>query len=331
MRFKKFFVSFLVAVSVVTFSGFDMQQFLFEIAQEHAGTPTQQEQKTGTLYAGGRSVRIGMAYDDVLAAFGDPADVLPSEYGFMWNIFHDNYKNYIQIGVRNNRVVGIYTNAPDLSFCGVTAGMSSADVALIFESPMEYIIKGNTKYVMNGLSADIKNMSLFYRDGMYITFFYDTFKNNSVTSVNIIDYDTEQALMSLYAVPTKALGKSFEMQNFYVTNALRVREGLSPLTYHEKISRTAFRHSLQMAENLYFSHSDLSGGTVVDRAEKDGILFSVVGENIAMGAQNTLYMHELLMNSEGHRKNILANFRALGTGVAFSSDHAPYLTQNFLR
>lgn len=331
MRFKKFFISFLVAVLFVTLSGFDMQQFLFERKQEYADAPLQKEALANTLYAAGRGVSIGMAYDDVLAAFGDPVDVLPSEYGFMWNIFHDNFKHYIQIGVENNRVVGIYTNSPDLSFCGVTAGMSSADVALIFESPMEYIIKGNTKYVMNGLSADIKNMSLFYKDGMYITFFYDTFKNNSVTSVNIIDYDTEQTLTRLYAAPTEALGKSFEMQNFYVTNALRVREGLAPLTYHAKISGTAYHHSAQMAENSYFSHTDLSGGTVVDRVEKDGIAYTAVGENIAMGAQNTLYMHELLMNSEGHRKNILANFRALGTGVAFSSEHAPYLTQNFLR
>jgi len=97
------------------------------------------------------------------------------------------------------------------------------------------------------------------------------------------------------------------------------------------MANVALLHSQEMAENNYFNHTDLSGGTVADRAHAGGVRFKVVGENIAMGAQNTLYMHELLMNSEGHRKNILADYTALGTGVAFSKEDVPYLTQNFFR
>ena len=328
---KKIIISLLIALSVITFSEFDTEHFIYELKQELAGDTIQKDSVTDVLYEGNRCVSVGMSYDDVLSAFGDPVDTLPSEYGFIWNIFHDDFKNYIQIGVQNNKVVGIYTNSPRFSFRGICVGTAAADVNLTFEEPIDFITKGNTKYIMNGLNEDKTNMELFRIGNMYVTFFYDVFKNNSVTSVNIIEYDTEQSYDRLYAAQSPELAESFEKQNFYVTNAVRVREGLSPFSFHRGMAKVALLHSQEMAENNYFNHNDLSGGTVADRAHDGGINFKMVGENIAMGAQNTLYMHELLMNSEGHRKNILADFHAVGIGVAFSQDDVPYLTQNFFR
>ena len=328
---KKIMISLFLALSIITFSEFDTERFLYEIKQEFANEAIQKNNGSNVLYEGNRSVFIGMSYDDVLSAFGDPVDTQVSEYGFVWNIFHDNYKNYIQIGVSDGRVVGIYTNSPRFSFHGIRVGTNAADVNLTFEAPIDYIIKGSTKYIMNGLNADKTNMELFHTGDLYVTFFYDVFKNNSVTSVNIIEYNTEQSYDHLYAKQSPALKESFEKQNFYVTNALRVREGLTPFSFHQGIAKVALLHSQEMAENNYFNHTDLSGGTVADRAHSGGVKFKVVGENIAMGAQNTLYMHELLMNSEGHRKNILADYTAIGTGVAFSQEDIPYLTQNFFR
>ncbi len=328
---KKIVISLALALSVITFSEFDTERFIYELKQEFSENTVCQNSTADVLYEGNRSVSIGMSYDDVLSAFGDPVDMLPSEYGFVWNIFHDNFKNYIQIGVKDGRVVGIYTNSPRFSFRGIRFGTAAADVRLTFENPIDFIIKGNTKYIMNGLNADKTNMELYQTGGQYVTFFYDVFKNNSVTSVNIIEYNTEQGYDCLYAPPSKELKESFEKQNFYVTNAVRVREGLPAFSYHQKMAEVALSHSREMAENDYFDHTDLSGGTVADRAHTARVNFKVAGENIAKGAQNTLYMHELLMNSEGHRKNILADYNAVGNGVAFSRENVPYLTQNFFR
>lgn len=328
---KKIVISLALALSIITFSEFDTERFLYELKQNLAGDTVQKNNAADVLYEGNRSVSIGMSYDDVLSAFGDPVDTQVSEYGFVWNIFHENFKNYMQIGIQNERVVAIYTNSPRFSFRDICVGSSAADVNLTFEKPIDYIIKGNTKYIMNGLNADKTNMELFHTGSLYVTFFYDVFKNNSVTSVNIIEYNTELSYDRLYANQSPELKESFEKQNFYVTNALRVREGLPPFSFHQGMANVALLHSQEMAENNYFNHTDLSGGTVADRAHAGGVRFKVAGENIAMGAQNTLYMHELLMNSEGHRKNILADYTALGTGVAFSKEDVPYLTQNFFR
>lgn len=327
---KKLTISLLIFLPLVTFSGFDTAPFFEKIAQQFLGKPQITEHEKTVLSEHEGTIALGMRYDDILARFGDPCDVLPSEYGFSWNIFHENFQNYIQIGVEDGCVVGVYTNSPSFSFHGITVGTSKADVNMILETPITHIIKGNTRYVMNGLNDEQVHMELFLAGNMYITVFYDAFKNNSVTAINIIEYETEQKFSRLYGTGSAVLAKSFEKQNFYVTNARRVREGFPALAFHEKAADTARSHSADMAKQNYFSHTDLSGGSVKERAENAGIAFYSIGENIAMGAQNSLYMHELLMNSEGHRNNILADFRAVGMGVAFNENNVPYLTQNFI-
>ena len=327
---KKTVFSFIIALMFITCSEFDASRFLFELQSQKSDASPSVSNNTA-LTVSGKTVSIGMSYEDVLSLFGDPVDTVPSEYGFSWNIFHENYQNYIQIGIKNNRVVGLYTNAPIFSVCGVSSDMCRSDVGLFFETPLDALQKGNTKYMISGINEEQINLELFQKEHMYVTFFYDIFEHNRVTAVNIIEYETEQNFQHLYAPQSDTLQKAFETLNFYVTNALRVREGLSPLAYHEEVAEIAYSHSEEMAQNDYFDHTDLSGGTVLERAKAGKFRFHSVGENIAMGAQNTIYMHELLMNSEGHRKNILGNFNAVGMGVCFSSDNIPYLTQNFLR
>lgn len=326
---KKIIVSLLIALSFISLSEYSAERIIYE-AKLKFSDETDIDVKPDILYEGKRYVYIGMSYDDVLSLFGDPKDSFLSEYGFIWNIFHVNFKNYIQIGVQDSKVVGIYTNSPEFFYNGISVGTEKAVVNMTFETPITYIKKGNTRFIMNGID-DGANMEVFMYRNSYITFFYDSFKNNSVTSVNIIDYDVEQSLNTLYADGTYDLKKSFEVQNFYLINAVRVRHGLYPLNFNGALSRSSFNHSQDMAKNGYFSHTSLSGETVVERVKEQGISYSAVGENIAMGAQNSIYMNELLMNSEGHRKNILADFKDVGTGVAFSDKNVPYLTQNFKR
>ncbi len=327
---KKILISLLIALSIMTFSEFDCQRFLRDLSMSFHGQTYPQNTDRNTLTEGSRNVYMGMSYDDVLSRFGDPIDIVESEYGFSWNIFHENFQNYIQIGIQDDSVVGIYTNSPRFVFRGISVGCPISDCYMILESSIDYIIKGRTKYMMDGLTDEKNGVAMFETDNMYVTVFYDTFKNNSVTAIHIIEYETEQNFNRLYAQGSPRLAESFEKQNFYVTNALRVREGLPALTYRNDVAEVAYKHSLEMAENNYFDHTDRSGGTVSDRTQKAHIRFRSVGENIAMGAQNSLFMHELLMNSEGHRKNILNTYRSVGMGVAFSADNTPYLTQNFL-
>src|SRR5690606_18492148 len=92
---------------------------------------------------------------------------------------------------------------------------------------------------------------------------------------------------------------------------------------------TLFR---SMADNNYFSHTNLDGLSPFERMENDNIHYVMAGENLASGQISSIYAHEGLMNSIGHRENILQkDFEELGVGVAFNDEWRPYYTENFLK
>ncbi|MBO5733442.1 MAG: copper amine oxidase [Clostridia bacterium] len=319
---KKILITLLIALALIALALVDFGQIIDRFSPK--------EEKTCTLIESGKSVCIGMDAQELTQAFGTAKDTFVSEYGFDWNIYHNNFQNYIQIGTQDGVVTGIYTNSAEFSFEGFCVGSAREEIEEKYGEPLDGIVKGNTRYLSNGTDNGA-NFSIYKLGGAYVTFFYDTYSNNSLTSVNIIDCDVEQAFDMLYASPAQNLAESFEKQSIYVANALRVREGMKPFADHEELGELAFAHSSDMVENGYFSHNSQNGDTVLERAKKQNIRFSAIGENLAMGAQNSLYMHELLMNSEGHRANLLSDFTHMGTGVAFGDDGTPYLTQNFLK
>lgn len=283
-----------------------------------------------TVSIGNRRISIGDDLQTVLNRFGEAVDVLPSEYGFLWYIFHENYQNYIQIGLKDDVVVAVYTNAPNFKAECITPNMPRDDVRLVAGDLVYYIDKASSRYQTLNEDTPANEGDLFFIKNAYVRVFYDIFKNDSVTSVHIIARDTEVSFDRLYGIPSPQLAESFARQSYYVTNALRVREGLAAFVWSDALCIPAGRHAADMAEHNYFAHVSQDGTTMKERIEAVGIDFRRCGENLAMGAQNALVMHELLMNSEGHRKNLLTDFQYMGVGVSFREDNAPYLVQNFM-
>ena len=76
---------------------------------------------------------------------------------------------------------------------------------------------------------------------------------------------------------------------------------------------------MEYAEEMYvggfFAHDSARTGDVGDRLRTAGIRFGVAGENLAL-APNVSAVHSGLMNSPGHRANILhGEFTHVGIGV----------------
>ncbi len=140
----------------------------------------------------------------------------------------------------------------------------------------------------------------------------------------------ENRLRYQYGKPSKLLAKSFELQNFDIVNAERKQHGLKTLDYSKDVSHTARKHSVDMVKHNYFDHVNQKKLSPFDRLKKDGIEFNAAGENLAYGQLNSIYAHEGLMNSLGHRKNILnTHFDYLGVGVYFNDRRQPFWTENY--
>src|SRR5699024_3210770 len=109
-----------------------------------------------------------------------------------------------------------------------------------------------------------------------------------------------------------------------------VNHDLSILEWDEDVSETARKHSADMVENHFFSHTNLQNKTFQDRLLEDEITFTQAGENLAYGQLSSIFAHQGLMNSEGHRENILhEGFTKLGIGVDFNEQGQPYYTENY--
>ncbi|WP_051003982.1 CAP-associated domain-containing protein [Gottschalkia acidurici] len=257
-------------------------------------------------------ITIGTSESILLSTLGNPDRIDESKYGFKWYIYNNNYYNYIQVGVDEGIVRGVYSNAGNwVSKSGVEIGSSRYEVEKLYKP----FFAGSKDYA-----------SEFIIDKNNVVIFFDKYNSENVTSILILDGSLDY---ETYPKESKELQKSLELQLFDLSNAIRVRNGKQPFSWNSQIAATARRHSADMANKDYFSHDNKNGNSPFDRMENDYINFSLAGENIAAGQPDPIYAHEELMNSKDHRVNILGDFDRLGIGVAFGGSYHIYYTQNF--
>lgn len=119
-----------------------------------------------------------------------------------------------------------------------------------------------------------------------------------------------------------------EAEVLKLVNAERAKVGCSPVAANSALTELAEDFSEAMAALGFFDHTDPSGATPWDRAEKAGIT-DLGGENIARGQADAAAVMEAWMNSPGHKANILnCDFKTLGVGVHIASG-GPWWTQDF--
>lgn len=119
-----------------------------------------------------------------------------------------------------------------------------------------------------------------------------------------------------------------EAEVLKLVNEERAKVGCSALAANSALTGLAESFSEQMAAQDFFDHTDPSGATPWDRAEKLGIT-NLGGENIARGQADAAAVMDAWMNSPGHKANILnCDFKTLGVGVHFGTG-GPWWTQDF--
>jgi len=121
-----------------------------------------------------------------------------------------------------------------------------------------------------------------------------------------------------------------ERQLFEALNRERAAQDLSALQGDDALFRAARQHALRMANLNMLEHQLPSESDLEGRLTEAGARFSVIAENIAVGATPQI-IHGGWMDSPGHRKNILD--RRL-TSVGIAAVHGPgglFAVQDFSR
>ncbi|MEH7377191.1 CAP domain-containing protein [Neobacillus drentensis] len=274
------------------------------------------------------NIELGNLKEDIDHNLGKANRSSLNEYGTNWYAYHENYHDFFMVMYdENNKAAGLYTNQDLIaSTKGIQLGSSKIDVRAKLGEPITNIQKGMTVYQLQENS----DYDVFLLEGTYVTIFYDKHENNTVTAIQLISKDFEQKKTGFYTKANSALKEGFEYQLFDLTNAARVNHQLTVLTWDEHVRGTARKHSTDMAVHQYFDHTNLKGQSPFDRMKEDDISFHMAGENLAYGQFSSIFAHEGLMNSLGHRENILRKgYEFLGVGVAFNDESQPYYTENF--
>lgn len=120
-----------------------------------------------------------------------------------------------------------------------------------------------------------------------------------------------------------------EMQMLELVNKERAKEGLPALRPDPEMTKVARAHSRDMFVRGYFAHNAPDGKTPFDRMRAANVQFSAAGENLAL-AQTLEIAHTNLMNSPGHRANIMhPSFGRLGIGVLDGGFYGLMISQEF--
>ncbi|SHK43228.1 CAP domain-containing protein [Desulforamulus aeronauticus] len=172
-------------------------------------------------------------------------------------------------------------------------------------TPSTTVKKGNTTVYNNkSYTGTYNNTSNSYPKNNAVN------TNNKNTSNTSVSTSEEQAMLNLI-------------------NKERAAQGLQPLSYDAALSKVARDKAKDMIDNNYFSHQSPTYGSPFDQMKSNGISYRYAGENLA-GAPDVNTAHTNLMNSDGHRKNILnANYTKVGIGVLSGGPYGKMYVQEF--
>ncbi|MDM8158730.1 CAP domain-containing protein [Labilibaculum sp. K2S] len=97
------------------------------------------------------------------------------------------------------------------------------------------------------------------------------------------------------------------------------------IVWNCKLEKAALKHSKDMMDNNFFSHTSSNGDKFVDRLNDAGYSYNKAGENIALGYSSEESVINGWLTSQGHCANIMnPNFTEMGVGRI-----GDYWTQDF--
>ncbi len=121
-----------------------------------------------------------------------------------------------------------------------------------------------------------------------------------------------------------------EQEMIRLVNEARTQNNLQALTIDMEVTNVARIKAQDMIDNNYFSHNSPTYGSPFDMMQDFGIEYVHAGENIA-GNRSVQDAHDALINSPGHRKNILSpDYTHIGIGIKNGGQYSKMMSQMFI-
>lgn len=219
---------------------------------------------------------------------------------------------------RVNRFFGIL---PGFANGLITAAIISA---LLFAVPFSEVISENVREsrIANRLAAHTEEIETA------LSPIFDKAVEQTLNRITIKPESNERVELP-FKVSDYRPRPELEAEMLNLVNRERAANNLEPLEADPELLEVARRHSADMFTRGYFSHNTPENKTPFDRIRDSNVSFRTAGENLAL-APTLPIAHNGLMNSPGHRANILQpNFGRVGIGVLDGGRRGLMITQNF--
>ncbi len=217
-----------------------------------------------------------------------------------------------------NRALGLL---PGLANGLITAAIISA---LLLALPLSERLSERTREsaLVNRLSVYAERLESHLRP---------VFGEAIAKTLNLLTVEPEsnERVTLPFTVSTSKPRPDLEKQMLDLVNGERVANGLQPLAPDPELTEVARRHSADMFARGYFAHDTPEGLSPFDRMKEANVRFLTAGENLAL-APTLSIAHTGLMNSPGHRANILRpQFGRVGIGIMDGGMRGLMVSQEF--
>ena len=185
----------------------------------------------------------------------------------------------------------------------------------------------------DGLSATARESKMANEFGNQVAWLdeknapvFDEAVRKSMTRMTI---ESNETVKLNFTVTNAKPRPDLEAKMLALVNEERAKEGLNALVADTALTRVARMHSQDMFARGYFAHISPDGTTPAERVRAAGIQYLITGENLALGP--TLQIcHTGLMNSPGHRANILhKSYGRVGIGILDGGLRGLMVSQEF--
>ena len=186
-----------------------------------------------------------------------------------------------------------------------------------------------------GLSERARSSALVNRLAVYTerleNALHPVFGDAIARTLNLLTVqpDSDERVNLPFTVPVSRPRPDLEAEMLRLVNTERIAAGLGALAADPELTEVARSHSADMFARGYFAHDTPEGRDPFDRIRAADVRFLTAGENLAL-ARTVQIAHTGLMNSPGHRANILRpEFGRVGIGIMDGGMRGVMVTQNF--
>jgi len=213
---------------------------------------------------------------------------------------------------------------------GVLPGLGNGLISSAIVAALLLAIPLNSSLRERARESGLANRLAVYTERLE-TALHPVFGEAVAETLNLLTIrpESKERVSLPYTVAVSRVRPDLEARMLELTNQERIAAGLRRLAADPELTEVARRHSADMFARGYFAHNTPEGRDPFDRIREANIHFLSAGENLAL-APTLQIAHTGLMNSPGHRANILQrDFGRVGIGIMDGGVRGLMVSQEF--